>query len=486
LLMPQVGCYQIGTSSQSESSTEFGSSGIVSTEHTIPWGSFIPGEPGNPDGHDFGVSLSELEDGDYEVGLEAFAEAPSWSGGFGSECAVRDSSQFFLLNKDDGDLTFNKVGVLSGHVQNDNGDPLPGIWVDACEYSDEPQYCRTELTDENGDYRFIGLLPGYYRVQAGNESYAVEYYDETYNWELATPVEVASGMTTLGIDFVLALGGSISGTVFDESGEPLSNIAVDIDVGGFGTCTDEDGNYTMQGMPLGTYNVVAGRDFCDPHDYKEETIEGVELTLLLPDVTGVDFYLPLGGSIFGVVKDDADNSLEGIQIVACVYDYDGYCMDAYSDGDGTYLITGLPPGDYRVWAGSESYVTEFYEETNDWNLATRVGVVGGVTVTEINFSLEEGGSISGIVKDDGENPLEGIQVVACEYEGGYCMDAYSEGDGTYLITGLPVSEYRVQAGNESYYLEFYEETDDPEWATPVEVVVGEITDGINFSLTFFE
>jgi len=483
---PQVGYYQIGISPTFESSTGFGSAGISSTYHIIPWEDFIPGEPGDPDGGDFGVSLSELEDGDYEVGVEAFAEAPSWSGGVGAECAVRDSSQFFQMHKDDGDLTFNKVGLLLGHVQNDIGDPLQGIWVDACEYSDEPQYCQSQLTDENGDYRIIGLLPGDYRVQAGSESYATEYYDETYNWELATPVEMYPGGVTSGIDFMLALGGSISGTVYDEYDEPLSNIAVDIDVGGYGTCTDEEGNYSMQGMPIGIYDVVAGRDFCDPHDYKEETIEGVELTSLLPDVTGVDFYLPLGGSVSGVVKDDANNPLEGIQVVACVYDYDGYCMDAFSEDDGTYLITGLPPEGYRVWAGSESHVMEFYEETFDWNLATRVSVAGGVTVTEINFSLEEGGSISGVVEDDDENPLGGIQVVACEYDGGYCMDAYSEGDGTFLITGLPASEYRVQADDESYYLEFYEETDDGELATRVEVVVGGITIDINFSLLSIE
>ena len=47
--------------------------------------------------------------------------------------------------------------------------------------------------------------------------------------------------------------------------------------GGFGTCTDEAVNYTMEGVPIDSYIVVAGRDFCGPHDYHESSTP-VELT----------------------------------------------------------------------------------------------------------------------------------------------------------------------------------------------------------------
>jgi hypothetical protein len=79
--------------------------------------------------------------------------------------------------------------------------------------------------------------------------------------------------TNAGITFVTR--GSISGLVHDESGNPLAGIAVDIEGGGFGTCTDEYGRYRLQGLPLGTYNVVAGRDFCGSHPYGSESVTAI-------------------------------------------------------------------------------------------------------------------------------------------------------------------------------------------------------------------
>ncbi len=194
---PQIGFYQIGINPLLESPTSYGASGIAKNEHVIPWDSFGDSALGVPDGTDFGHALSELDDGDYEVSIYAFAEAPLGSGGHGLECAVRDSSRVYQMNKDGETLTFSEKG-------------------------------------------------------------------------------------------------SISGTVYDESGTtPLPNIAVDIEQGGYGTCTDENGNYKMLGMQLGTYTVVAGRDFCGPHGYIEESVENVEITDGTPHVIGVDFNLPM-------------------------------------------------------------------------------------------------------------------------------------------------------------------------------------------------
>jgi hypothetical protein len=235
-------------------------------------------------------------------------------------------------------------------------------------------------------------------------------------------------------------------------------------------------------MPLGTYTVVAGRDFCGPHDYIEGTIEGIALTGDVPDVGNVDFYLEQGGSIAGSVKDTAGGPLEDFQVVACQYD-NGFCMDAFSDNEGNYTITGLPEGDYRVQSGSEWYVTEFFEETYDWNSATRVGVVAGETTPNVNFTLEEGGSLAGMVTDDIGGPIGGVVVIACEYDGGYCMDATTASDGTYRIFAIPASDYRVEAHGEGYQIEFFSETVDPDSATRVPVAVNVITESIDFTLT---
>jgi protocatechuate 3,4-dioxygenase beta subunit len=444
---PQVGYYQIGISPIFESQTSYGSAGIASPEHIIPWESFVEGENGDPDGTDFGLSLSELDDGVYDVNLEAFSEALPASGGFGAECSVRDSNELLQMNKSDDEFTFTRFGTIAGHVTNHSGDPLTNVWVDACEYSDEPQYCRSSQTDENGNYYINGMLPGDYRVQAGNESYAREFYDDSYQREDATPVSVSAGETTPGIDFELFQAGSISGRVFDESGVPLSNIAVDIEDGGFGACTNENGSYTMSGLPLGNYTVVAGRDFCGPHDYIEESIEDIELTDETPDVDGVDFYLTQGGSIAGTVSNSLGFPIEGIHVEACEFtDEPEFCRGAETDEAGNYLIPGLLSNDigYRVWTGNETYAQEFFDGVYQWHLATAVLVTAGETTLEVDFDLSQAGSISGAVFDDSGDPLSHMAVDIEEGGFGVCTDE----EGNYTLSGLPLGTYNVVAGRD--------------------------------------
>ena len=87
-----------------------------------------------------------------------------------------------------------------------------------------------------------------------------------------------------------------------------------------------------------------------------------------------------------------------------------------------------------------------------------------------------------MVTSNGGTPLEGIVVIACDYDGGYCMDAMSAEDGTYRIYAIPAGDYRVQAHGEGFVI-FFPGTVDPDSATPVTVIANLITENINFILT---
>lgn len=105
---PQIGYYQIGLSPMFDSPNTYGANGIASTSHVIPWASFEPGDPGSPDGFNFGVSIGELSDGEYEITVGAFAIPPSWSKGTRIECNVFDSSQFIHVTKTGNELNLNE------------------------------------------------------------------------------------------------------------------------------------------------------------------------------------------------------------------------------------------------------------------------------------------------------------------------------------------------------------------------------------------
>ena len=75
-------------------------------------------------------------------------------------------------------------------------------------------------TDADGKYVITGLGTGDYRVEADSPEQGLvhQFYKETNQWDLATSVPVVVGQKTLGIDFALVTGGSISGTVFEADG----------------------------------------------------------------------------------------------------------------------------------------------------------------------------------------------------------------------------------------------------------------------------
>lgn len=95
-----IGFYQIGVEPypiQPAPPSEFGSNGILSTQHVVPWGDFSPGDPGTPDGNDLGTGLNRFIDGDYRIRIDAYSYPPEGSGGKDLECVTVDfrESVFF-------------------------------------------------------------------------------------------------------------------------------------------------------------------------------------------------------------------------------------------------------------------------------------------------------------------------------------------------------------------------------------------------------
>ena len=271
-----VGFYQNGLGPFQESpDSNFGSNDISSPYHLIPWDPFEPGTPGEPNGTNYGVSLSEFQEGYYRLNVYAFAYADPQGGGFGLECAVHDSSADLYMEKQNNQAdfyTFEQI-TISGHVYDSEGNPLGGIGVDLVEggYG----YC----TDEFGYYELTILPLGNFAIAAGRDFCGNSQYGEQV-FE-----NIPSG--SANVDFYLVkLGEPISGHVYDSDGNPLGGIGVDTVDGGYGTCTDEFGYYELSGLPVGNYAIAAGRDFCGNGQFEEQVFENVPT-----GSANLDFYL---------------------------------------------------------------------------------------------------------------------------------------------------------------------------------------------------
>jgi hypothetical protein len=205
------------------------------------------------------------------------------------------------------DFVLPPAGSISGRVTDLQGTPMAFVPLYA-QRSDSRQIWMEQFwgyTDENGDYVITGLGTGDYWVVLMPWFGSVYYYPGTQDPEDAETVHAVQGQDTSGIDFAIAAGGGISGTVTDAlTGAPV--ISADVMVlDGFGmtlswTATDENGFYQANWLPPGSYKVLVSARFYLPEWYKDApSFEEAQWVDVAEDIVTprVDFTLaPMAGS----------------------------------------------------------------------------------------------------------------------------------------------------------------------------------------------
>ena len=315
-------------------------------------------------------------------------------------------------------------------------------------------------------------------------------------------------------DFALAQGGSISGKVYDEQGNPIAGAYISTwsEKGGDGwTGTDSNGNYTVSDLPGGEYYVEVSApgkisEFYDGvYDWDKATL--VKVTP--PDDTpNINFTLEQGGRILGKITDEKGDPIAGAFVSALRYE-NGVPVEwvgwAESDGEGNYII-GENPWDGALRSGEYKVLAMPPDRDPDWNRVKKwylEGKPGGVLFAEeaslikittpqdatgIDIALDEiGGSISGTVYDHQGSPLAGAQLRADYYDHPYHWAGRGGGtdeNGNYIIRGLPTQSYRVGVEHTKGWHShpWYDNTYLYEEALPVSVTAPEQIAGINFAL----
>ena len=405
-------------------------------------------------------------------------------------------------------------GTISGHVYEADGEPAIPIHnvhlyaVDATTY----EWRAGTFTDSSGNYTLSGLPTGSYLVRACPSetglSFVDRWYDGVYNRDEATPVSVNATDDTGGIDFSLEVGGTISGNVTDTAtNDPVSNARVEVIVYeslsgwwlhyGDGR-TDASGNYTTSALPTGEYGVRVRADgyviewYQDTYNQNEATSVSVNAT---DDTPGINFSLELGGTISGNVTDSTGQPVIDARVEVIVYDsvlglvpWQHY-GDGWTDASGNYTTSAVPTGEYGVRVRADGYVMEWYLDTYNRNEASPVSVNATDDTPNINFSLEEGGTISGNVTDSTGQPVSDARVEVIVYDSwsgpGPWLDygwARTDADGYYTTSAVPTGEYGVRVRADGYVFEWYQDTYNQNDATRVSVNATDDTPGINFIL----
>lgn len=395
-------------------------------------------------------------------------------------------------------------GTISGHVYQENGvTPLANCHVYATEYDSNDWHGGAD-TDENGAYT-LRVLPGEYRVGANPSQNGLRFESKFYNnvssYDEATRVFVEEDEDTAAIDFTLSPVGAIMGFVYEEDGvTPVANCHVgaeDFNTGEWinGVDTDIDGSYVLL-VPAGSYRVTArpsnsGLPFIDIYYTNNfDWFAATEVQVIGDgDTTGIDFKLQQGRSISGRVTEE--NGVTPIPDCWLMAEQTmGSTMQGRTDQDGYFTIYVLP-GMYIVAAHPEwdnlPYVTQYYSNTVFRSEAMTIDVGEDEDVSDINFLLQSGGTISGhIYQGDGTTPLADCHVYISEYDSNEWMaGGFTDDQGAYTLR-LPPGDYRVRAypsdSNLPYESQYYSNTVDYISASRVEVMEGQNTGAIDFNL----
>ena len=168
-----------------------------------------------------------------------------------------------------------------------------------------------------------------------------------------------------------------------------------------------------------------------------------------------------GGTISGRVT-DAGTGLPMRNVYVRDEEVDtGSSHDLNTKADGTFEITGLPAGVYRIEAEAQEtgYVREYYDDTVVYDDARLVPVAVSESVAGIDFDLTTGASISGKVVDaQSGSPVRDTQIRAEPDFGGGEVYAGTDDAGRYTLAGLAPGSYLILAENYDlgYIGEYYE------------------------------
>jgi hypothetical protein len=223
-------------------------------------------------------------------------------------------------------------GRITGTVTDATPNPVANVEVTI--FDSTGNNVDQTLTDAMGNYSTAGLPSGSYFAGTNNQ---VGLVDELYNNIICprgfcnptsgTAIVVTSPSTTANINFVLAPGGTLTGTVTAAAGgAPISGLFVGIyNSGGTfltGANTNGSGVYNTT-LPTGTYyaavinapgyanqlyNGIACAAFCN-------ITTGTPISVTAGSTTGnINFSLSAGGGITGTVIDGA--TMTGINLMS--------------------------------------------------------------------------------------------------------------------------------------------------------------------------
>lgn len=341
--------------------------------------------------------------------------------------------------------------TVKGRVLDAGGKPVEGATVFARSTGGDVRArtsFRGDQSTPDGAYELVGLQMGSYKLEVLTDAGVPPSGGYT--------VEVP-GLETITKDLVLGAGGTITGTVTDETGKPVANASIVATSGEqrmrFATTanrTDAAGAFRIDGLSAGTYRVAAQRGWMQQlrkPGTNDDARQGESATVKVNETTTVNLVVEAEtGSITGVVTDTKNAPITDAYVTAT---RESDAAGAVTQGarayarwfndkpsltatDGTFTVTNLSPGNYTLRA---------YRKGGGETVAEHVAVGS----TGVKLQLKATGSLAGIVtRAGGMPPLVNVAVSDAK-TGVRRNEQFFMTDGKFTISDLPAGHFKVSA-----------------------------------------
>jgi hypothetical protein len=342
----------------------------------------------------------------------------------------------------------------------------------------------TTRTNDRGEYRFYWVTPGRYYLVGGSssattgfgggntspneagDSYAFTYYPGTPEISRATAIDVRPGSDVL-LDFVVPKQQlySISGKV---TADPVAvangltalppvtlSLAFQTLNGNNGVFTmgqafdPVTGNFTLRDVIPGSYVLQAAAPPSSARLPVEVTNSNLENLVVVVD-SGVQIngrFIVEGGEMPATSTMRVQMRL----VTNGVTNFVGFAPSAQPAADGTFSLTGVLPGQYRVFAppSQDFYVKEVrYDRSDALSSPIEVSRRNSETATMEVLISRNVGQVDGVIVDERTQPVPGVQAVLIPEVRGRTdlyKTATTDQTGRFTMRGVTPGDYKLFA-----------------------------------------
>ncbi len=344
-------------------------------------------------------------------------------------------------------------GSITGTIMDGTSLPLPNATVTIRSYSGS--YAASATTDVAGHYAFTTLTSDLYTIQFAKPGYLTRWNGGATSQNTALPITLNAPDTLTDINATLSLGGGMSGSVTDASGNPVSGATVYasrlLGIGpSYYVSTDATGTYTISGMESGTYYLQFSALNYQTVWYGGalSRFTSTPVVVSAPDTTtAINGQLGVGGSISGTITDAALNPVPNVTVSlhrTTPGDFDS--MSTTTDASGNYSFRGIGNGTYYVQA---AYAAWYGGATIDAALPITIASPGDV-FSGVNIALDTGsGKITGTITDVNDLPLSNASLTLYDSTGtpvsySYGGSTNSDTNGNFSFSNLKSGDYYIK------------------------------------------